>query len=135
MNDKIIAALLAILIALSGWSLTTTVGLKSDVAVLKEKVSGVENEIQDFKNFKGKKNRKKKKSEQLKKGIQALIIGLVLVVLLLVGCSYRMVPNETKIEYGTTETDAKNSKLQEKKFITPNGWSLFRLCQTWKWKQ
>jgi len=59
------------------------------------------------------------------KGIQALIIILVLVVLLLVGCSYRMVPNETKIEYGTTETDAKNSKLQEKKFIT----------QTWKWKQ
>ena len=58
------------------------------------------------------------------KGVQALIIGLALVLLLLVGCSYRMVPNETKIEYGTTETDAKNSKLQEKKFIT----------QTWKWK-
>ena len=62
MNDKIIAALLAILIALSGWSLTTTVGLKSDVAVLKEKVSGVEDEIQHFKNFSKKKNRKKKKS-------------------------------------------------------------------------
>jgi len=60
MNDKIITALLAILIALSGWSLTTTVGLKSDVAVLQEKVSGVENEIQDFKNLKGKKKRKKK---------------------------------------------------------------------------
>jgi len=58
------------------------------------------------------------------KGIQALIIILVLAVLLLAGCSYRMVPNETKIEYGTTETDAKNSKLQEKKFIT----------QTWKWR-
>ena len=59
------------------------------------------------------------------KAVQALIIILVLAALLLVGCSYRMVPNETKIEYGTTETDAKNSKLQEKKFIT----------QTWKWKQ
>ena len=58
------------------------------------------------------------------KGIQALIIILILAVLLLAGCSYRMVPNETKIEYGTTETDAKNSKLQEKKFIT----------QTWKWR-
>ena len=67
MNDKIIAALLAILIALSGWSLTTTVGLKSDVAVLKEKVSGVENEIQNSKAFKGKKKRKKKNSEQLKR--------------------------------------------------------------------
>ena len=68
MNDKIITALLAILIALSGWSLTTTVGLKSDVAVLKEKVSGVENEIQDFKNFKGKKKRKKKNSDNWKSG-------------------------------------------------------------------
>ena len=62
MNDKIITALLAILIALSGWSLTTTVGLKSDVAVLKEKVSGIEHEIQDVKTFKKKKNRKKKNS-------------------------------------------------------------------------
>ena len=59
MNDKIITALLAILIALSGWSLTTTVGLKSDVAVLKEKVSGIENEIQNTKNFQKKKRRKK----------------------------------------------------------------------------
>ncbi len=67
----------------------------------------------------------RKRNRTTEKGIQALIIGLALVVLLLVGCSYRMVPNETKIEYGTTETDAKNNKLQEKKFIT----------QTWKWKQ
>ena len=58
------------------------------------------------------------------KAVQVLIIGLVVALVLLAGCSYRMVPNETKIEYGTTETDAKNSKLQEKKFIT----------QTWKWK-
>ena len=66
MNDKIITALLAILIALSGWSLTTTVGLKSDVAVLKEKVSGVEDEIQHFKDFSKKKNRKKKNSNNWK---------------------------------------------------------------------
>ena len=66
MNDKIIAALLAILIALSGWSLTTTVGLKSDVAVLKEKVSGIEDEVSDFKPFKKKKTRKKKKSNDWK---------------------------------------------------------------------
>ena len=66
MNDKIITALLAILIALSGWSLTTTVGLKSDVAVLKEKVSGIENEVQDFKAFSKKKKRKKKNSNNWK---------------------------------------------------------------------
>ena len=67
MHDKIITALLAILIALSGWSLTTTVGLKSDVAVLKEKVSGIENEIQDIKILKKKKNRKRKKSDNWKR--------------------------------------------------------------------
>jgi len=59
------------------------------------------------------------------KGVQALIIGLALVLLLLVGCNYRMVPNETKIEYGTTETDSKNDKLQQKQSIT----------QSWKWEK
>ena len=66
----------------------------------------------------------RKRIQTTDRAVQALIIGLALVMVLLVGCSYRMVPNETKIEYGTTETDAKNSKLQEKKFIT----------QTWKWR-
>ena len=69
MNDKIITTLLAILIALSGWSLSTTVGLKSDVAVLKEKVSKMEKDIEEAvwnsidlsKKKKKKKNKKKKK--------------------------------------------------------------------------
>jgi len=69
MNDKIITVLLAILIALSGWSLSTTVGLKSDVAVLKEKVSKMEKDIEEAvwnsidlsKKKKKKKNKKKKK--------------------------------------------------------------------------
>jgi|TARA_R100001530_G_scaffold16947_1_gene14745 hypothetical protein len=73
MNDKIITVLLAILIALSGWSLSTTVGLKSDVAVLKEKVSKMEKDIEDAvwntleyqKNKKNKKNKKKKKKKKL----------------------------------------------------------------------
>ena len=67
----------------------------------------------------------RKRIQTTEKGIQALIIGLALVILLLVGCSYKMVPSETKIEYGTTETDSKNNKLQQKQSIT----------QTWKWKQ
>ena len=67
----------------------------------------------------------RKRKQTTEKGIQALIIGLVLVLLLLVGCSYNMVPHETKIEYGTTETDSKNNKLQEKKFIT----------QSWRWNK
>ncbi len=67
----------------------------------------------------------RKRNQTTEKGIQALIIGLALVLLLLVGCSYRMVPNETKIEYGTTETDSKNDKLQQKQSIS----------QSWKWEK
>ena len=67
----------------------------------------------------------REKIKIIEKGIQGLILILALAVLLLAGCSYNMVPHETKIEYGTTETDAKNSKLQEKKFIT----------QSWRWNK
>ena len=69
--------------------------------------------------------KKIKTKETPEKGVQALIIGLALVMVLLVGCSYRMVPNETKIEYGTTETDSKNDKLQQKQSIS----------QSWKWEK
>ena len=65
----------------------------------------------------------RKRIQTTEKAIQALIIGLALVLDLLVGCSYKMVPSETKIEYGTTETDSKNNKLQQKQSIT----------QSWKW--
>ena len=61
MNDKVITALLAILIALGGWTLSRTFSLSQDMVLIKEKVSGIENEIQNSKAFKGKKNRKKKK--------------------------------------------------------------------------
>ncbi len=72
------------------------------------------------------KNIRKRKNKNLTEIlVQYLIIGLILALALLVGCSYNMVPHETKIEYGTSETDAKNDKLQEKKSVT----------QTWKWKQ
>ena len=67
----------------------------------------------------------KKRIQRTERAVQALIIGLALVLILLVGCSYNMVPHETKIEYGTTETDSKNDKLQQKQSVT----------QTWKWKQ
>ena len=72
MNDKIITALLAILIALSGWSLSTTVGLKSDVAVLKEKVSKVEKDMQEavWNTLDTNKNKKKKKKKKKKLNVQ-----------------------------------------------------------------
>jgi hypothetical protein len=54
-----------------------------------------------------------------------IIIICVLIAIGLSGCSYKMVPNETKIEYGTTETDSKNDKLQQKQSIS----------QSWKWEK
>ena len=65
----------------------------------------------------------RKRIQATEKAVQALIIGLALVLVLLAGCNYKMVPSETKIEYGTTETDSKNDKLQQKQSVT----------QTWKW--
>ena len=63
MNDKVITALLAILIALGGWTLSRTFSLSQDMVLIKEKVSGIEDEIQNSKNFKKKKKRKKNKGE------------------------------------------------------------------------
>ena len=70
MNDKIITALLAILIALSGWSLSPTVGLKSDVAVLKEKVSKVEKDMEEAVWNTLDTNKKKKKKKKKKLNVQ-----------------------------------------------------------------
>ena len=67
----------------------------------------------------------RKRIQTTEKAVQALIIGLALVMVLLAGCNYKMVPSETKIEYGTTETDSKNNKLQQKQSIT----------QSWKWQK
>ena len=67
----------------------------------------------------------RKRNQITEKWVQALIIILALSLVLLVGCSYNMVPHETKIEYGTTETDSKNDKLQQKQSVT----------QTWTWKK
>ena len=60
MNDKIITALLAVLLALGGWTLSRTFSLSQDMVLIKEKVSQME-EILD-KGFK-KKNKKKKKQK------------------------------------------------------------------------
>ena len=60
MKDKIITALLAILIALGGWTLSRTFSLSQDMVLIKEKVSRIENEIQDIKIAKKKKRGKKK---------------------------------------------------------------------------
>ena len=61
MNDKLITALLAIVLALGGWSLQRSFSLSQDMVVIKMKIEVIQNEISNFKNLKGKKLRKKKK--------------------------------------------------------------------------
>ena len=61
MNDKLITALLAIVLALGGWTLQRTFSLSQDMVLIKTKIEVIENEIQNFKALKGKKHRKKKK--------------------------------------------------------------------------
>ena len=63
MNEKLITALLAILLALGGWTLQRTFSLSQDMVLIKTKVEIIEDEIQQFKNFKGKKKRKKNKKK------------------------------------------------------------------------
>jgi len=63
MNDKLITALLAIVLALGGWSLQRSFSLSQDMVVIKMKIEVIQNEISNFKNFKGKKKGKRKKKQ------------------------------------------------------------------------
>ena len=72
MNDKIITALLAILIALGGWTLSRTFSLSQDMVLVKEKISQVEKQLDEAvwnsipepdKNKKRMKKKKKKKKQ------------------------------------------------------------------------
>ena len=89
---------------------------------LKKRYRGLKMKYRTLKLFQRRRNARKR-NQTTERGVQALIIILALALVLLVGCSYRMIPNETKIEYGTTETDSKNDKLQQKQSIS----------QSWKW--
>ena len=57
MNDRLITALLAVLLALGGWTLSRTFSLSQDMVLIKEQVSDIEQDIKHNK----KKLRKKKK--------------------------------------------------------------------------
>jgi hypothetical protein len=59
MNDKLITALLAVLLALGGWTLSRTFSLSQDMVLIKEQVSDIE---QDIKHNKKKLRKKKKKN-------------------------------------------------------------------------
>ena len=61
MHDKIITALLAILIALGGWTLSRTFSLSQDMVLVKEKVSQIEKVMDQL--SQKKKSPKKKKNK------------------------------------------------------------------------
>jgi len=61
-NDKLIAALLAILLALGGWNLSQTFKLSNEMVLIKEKVSQIEKKISK-RILPKKKPRKKKKNK------------------------------------------------------------------------
>ena len=60
MNDKLITALLAVLLALGGGNLQQTFSLSQDMVLIKEKISDIE---QDLKHKKRKDRKKKKQKE------------------------------------------------------------------------
>ena len=99
-------------------------GLSRMLQFLKKKYRELKMKFRTLKILRARRNARRR-IRTTEKAVQALIIGLALVLVLLVGCNYNMVPHETKIEYGTTATDSKNDKLQEKRFIT----------QSWKWSK
>ena len=99
-------------------------GLSQMLQFLRKKYRGLKMKFRTLKLLR-RRRIARKRIKATEKAVQALIIGLALVLVLLAGCNYNMVPNETKIEYGTTETDSKNDKLQQKRSIT----------QSWKWQK
>tara|TARA_R100001244_G_scaffold31214_4_gene30031 strand:- start:715 stop:912 length:198 start_codon:yes stop_codon:yes gene_type:complete len=62
-NEKLITALLAILLALGGWTLQRTFSLSQDMVLIKVKVETIEKQINTKQNLKNKKKRKKKKQK------------------------------------------------------------------------
>ena len=69
MNEKLITALIAILLALGGWNLKETYSISKDIVLLKEKVSKVEKDVEEigWNTFDGNKKKKKKKNNKKNK--------------------------------------------------------------------
>jgi hypothetical protein len=68
-NDKIITALLAILIALGGWTLSRTFSLSQDMVLVKEKITQIEKDMEEavWNTMPAPENNKKKKRKKKKK--------------------------------------------------------------------
>jgi len=60
MNEKLITALIAILLALGGWNLKETYSISKEMVLVKEKVNQIEKIVEKFSKKKPKKKKKKK---------------------------------------------------------------------------
>ena len=58
MNDKLITALLAVLLALGGWTLNRTFDLSQDMVLIKAQVSDIEQNLKQTKKKQRKKQRR-----------------------------------------------------------------------------
>ncbi len=58
MENKLVTALLALLLALGGWNLSQTFSLSKDMVLVKEKISNIEDKVSKFKPKKKKKKNK-----------------------------------------------------------------------------
>ena len=63
MENKLVTALLGLLLALGGWNLSQTFSLSKDMVLVKEKISQIE-ETLDKKSFSKKKQKKKNKKKK-----------------------------------------------------------------------
>ena len=59
MENKLVTALLALLLALGGWNLSQTFKLSNDMVLVKEKISNIEDKVSKFKPNKKKKKKNK----------------------------------------------------------------------------
>jgi len=59
MENKLVTALLALLLALGGWNLSQTFSLSNDMVLVKEKISNIEDKVSKFKPKKKKKKKNK----------------------------------------------------------------------------
>ena len=63
MENKLVTALLALLLALGGWNLSQTFSLSKDMVLVKEKISQIEETLDKKTPNKNKKKNKKKKKK------------------------------------------------------------------------
>ena len=93
MNEKLITALLAILLALGGWTLQRTFSLSQDMVLIKTKVEMIENEVSKFKDSKGKKNRKKKRNRTTR-WMHYFISSIIILLLITFAATSAQAKNE-----------------------------------------